>query len=112
MAVNSEMDVEVEITEESHPQLMNAVAAALSVGVPVAGSEDRIHRQPEFWSARRDSAAGAYRVVIVTSYSAGPSEGRMTLSCWVHDDESPAFGPGSGVLRVSDMREDPQLEFT
>eukprot|EP00294_Goniomonas_avonlea_P002540 CAMPEP_0114539158 /NCGR_PEP_ID=MMETSP0114-20121206/90_1 /TAXON_ID=31324 /ORGANISM="Goniomonas sp, Strain m" /LENGTH=104 /DNA_ID=CAMNT_0001723245 /DNA_START=18 /DNA_END=332 /DNA_ORIENTATION=- len=99
-----------ELAPELQEKLTNAVAAALGCHSTVQDAEDRIHQDPQFWSARRDDTQNAYRVAVETKYRAGPALGTMTLTCWVHDDESPLFGPNSGVLRVSGLREDPALE--
>ena len=88
--------------------LMNAVAAYLGTFGPVAGAGDSIsYSAPQFWSARRQ--AGAFRVAVQAEYSAESAIGIMTLTCWVHDEETPAFQPGSGIRRVTGMVEDPEL---
>lgn len=109
--VNDKRVSEGVITEDSKigGDLMNAVAAAIGTRTPIQGAEDRIHQNPEFYSARFDNETKAYRVVVETSYSAGPAVGKMTLSCWVHDEESEWI---PGVKRVSDLREDPMVEFS
>jgi hypothetical protein len=105
-----EVDTSEELVEpesETADMLLNAVAAALCT-MSVQFCEDRIHQHPEFFSARRVPESNAYRVVVMTQYAAGPSMGTMTLSCWVHDEESKSI---PGVNRVSDLKEDPRLAY-
>lgn len=106
-AADSSIDI---INEESDLglEVMNAVAAAIGMCLPILGAEDRIHKHLEFFSARRVSDQEACRVVVETTYAAGPAVGKMTVSCWVHDEESECI---PGGRRVSDLREDPILEF-
>lgn len=93
--------------EDLPPAVMNSLFA--KIGASGTELDGTIFSQPEFILAKRVDEQNAYRVVVQCSYTAGPTIGIMSLVCLVHDDECPEFGPGSGILRVSDLCEDHDL---
>ena len=89
-----------------HPRLPSLITIAPPV-LPLTRLTSL--RPSEFVSARREEELEAYWVQVHTQFEQGESMCSMLLTCWVHDDENPIYGEGSGYLRVTELSEDPGL---